>query len=117
MVIHHLLPSEGAVFARGPVMQRAVQTKPLASGNAGLGPNAQAGTGHRGLPQLQVAWNGNVVWNVDRRLVGRALLGCGEVLVVAAAVAAVVKVVVVVAGVDVGVQQVVVVVVWMGRSR
>lgn len=100
------------------MMQCAVQTKPLASINAGLGPNTQAGTGHRGLPQLQFAWNGNVVRNVDRCLVGRALLGCGEVLVIAAAVAVVVKVVVVVVvgGVDVGVQQVVVVVVWMGRG-
>lgn len=98
-------------------MQRAVQTEPLPSTDAGLGPNAQAGSGHRGLPQLQVAGNGNVIRNVDRRLVRRALLGCGEVLVIAAAVAVVVNVVVVVvAGVDVGVQQVVVVVVWMRRS-
>lgn len=111
------LPSEGAVFARGSMMQRAVQTEPLTSAYVGLGPNAQAGTGHRGLPQLQVAGNGNVIWNVDRCLVGRALLGCGEVLVIAAAVAVVVKVVVVVGSVDVGVQQVVVVVVWMGRGR
>lgn len=99
------------------MMQRAVQTKPLTSTNAGLGPNTQASTRHRGLPQLQVAGNGNVVWNVDRCLVGRALLGCGEVLIIAAAVAAVEKVVVVVGGVNVGMQQMVVVVVWMGRSR
>lgn len=87
------------------MMQCAVQTEPLTSNNAGLGPNPQASTGHRGLPQLQVAGNGNVIWNVDRCLVGRALLGCREVLVIAAAVAVVVKtvVVVVVGSVDVGV--------------
>lgn len=98
------LPSVGAFFARGPMMQRVVQTEPLTSSDAGLGPYAQAGTRHRGLPQLQFTGNGNVVRNVDGRLVGRALLGCGEVLVIAAAVAVIVEVVVVVvAGVDVGV--------------
>lgn len=85
------------------MMQRVVEAKPLTGTNAGLGPNPQASAGHRGLPQLQVAGNGNVIWNVDRRLVGRALLGCGEVLVIAAAVAVVVKMVVVVGSVDVGV--------------
>lgn len=97
--------------------QRAAEAEPLADADAGLGPNPQAGTGHRGFPQLQVAGNGNVVWNVDGRLVGRALLGCGEVLVIAAAVAVVVKTVEVVAGVDVGVQKVVVVAVGVGRGR
>lgn len=85
------------------MVQRAVETEPLARTDAGFGPNPEAGAGHRWLPQLQVAGNGNVVWNVDGRLVGRALLGCGEVLLIAAAVAVVVKVAVVVGGVDVGV--------------
>lgn len=111
------LPSKGAVFACDPMMKCVVQTEPLASTNAGLGPHAQASTGHRGLPQLQFTGNRNVVRNVDRCLVGRAFLGCGEVLVIAAAVAVVVEVVVVMGGVDVGEQQVVVVVVWMGRCR
>lgn len=99
---------------------RAVEAEPLAGTDAALGPDPQTGAGHRGLPQLQVAGDGNVVWNVDGRLVGRALLGCGEVLLVAAAVvAAGVQAVQVVAGVDVGVQQVVVVVaaaVQVGRG-
>lgn len=96
------------------MMQCAVQTKPLTSTNAGLGPNTKAGTRHRGLPQLQFAGNGYVIRNVDRCLVGRTLLRRAEVLVIAAAVAVGVEVVVV-GGIDVGVQQVVVVV-WMGRS-
>lgn len=85
------------------MMQCAVETEPLTSANVGFGPNPQASTRYRGLPQLQVAGNGNVIWNVDRCLVRRALLGCGEVLVIAAAVAVVVKTVVVVGGIDVGV--------------
>lgn len=98
------------------MVQRAVESKPLTGPDAGFGPNPEASTGHRWLPQLQVAGNGNVVWNVDGRLVGWALLGCGEVLFIAAAVAVVVKVAVVVGGVDVGVQEMVVVVVWVGRG-
>lgn len=104
------LPAEGAVFDP-VVVRRAVEAEPFAGTDATLGPDPKAGAGHRGLPQLQVARDGNVIWNVDGRLVGRALLGCGEVLLVAAAVvAAGVQAVQVVAGVDVGVQQVVVVV-------
>lgn len=99
-------------------MRRVFEAKPFASTDATLGPDPQAGAGHRGLPELQVAGNGNVIWNVDRRLVGRALLGCGEVLLVAAAVvAAGVQAVQVVASVDVGVQQVVVVVAAAVQGR
>ena len=93
-------------------MLRVVQTEPLTGTNAGLSPYTKSSTGHRGLPQLQFTGNGNVIRNVDRRLIGRAFLGRGQVLVIAAA--AVVVEVVVVGAVDVGVQQVVVVVVvWV----
>lgn len=92
------------------MMWWTVKAEPFASTDSTLGPDPEAGAGHRRLPQLQVTGNGNVVWNVDGCLVGRALLGCGEVLLVAAAVvAAGVQAVQVVAGVDVGMQQVVVV--------
>lgn len=95
------LPSKGTVFACGHMMLCAVQTKPLTSTYAGLCPYTQTCTGHRGLPQLQVTGNGNVIRNVDRCLIGRALLGCGEVLVIAAA--AIVVEMVVVGGIDMGV--------------
>lgn len=91
------LPSEGAVFDRG-TLQCAVRSEALSHPDPGFGPYPQARSGDRGLAQLQVTGDGNVIGNVDGHLIGRAFLGREGVLVVVM-VAPVVAVVMVVVGV------------------
>lgn len=72
------LPSKACLLQRGPGRHH-VRAKPLPDFHLLLGPDPQAGPWDGGLSELKVWRDGNVLRNVDRGLVRRALLG-GEVL-------------------------------------